>query len=110
MQRLADLLCELYSQKLGFHGVVWIFDITEETMESSDIRSLELITTVFGEAIWQIAVIVTSGWVSMQDEYDLHVAALRETKLIFTYWASFIELGVRVTRFDASKPVLVNFV
>jgi len=87
---------------LKLKGVIYLHRITDNRMQGSAMKNLQLFMKLVGESALSNVVFVTTMWGKVQkndeSEANDHDSELREE-----YWADFLRLGASATRFDGSQ-------
>jgi hypothetical protein len=89
---------------LGFKlkGIVYLHRITDNRMQGSTMKNLQLFTKLVGEAALSNVVLVTTMWGKV-DSGSEEEANSRDSELREEYWGDMIRKGSSATRFDGSK-------
>jgi len=99
-EEIANLLATQYILGLKLKGIVYLHRITDNRMQGSARKNLELFSRLVGDAALSNVVLVTTMWGNVQDEYE---ANRRDNELRSEYWCDMIDKGSSATRFHGSK-------
>jgi len=102
LREITEMLSALYIVSLKLKGVIYLHRITDNRMQGSAMKNLQLFMKLVGESALSNVVFVTTMWGKVQkndeSEANDHDSELREE-----YWADFLRLGASATRFDGSQ-------
>ncbi|KAH0537659.1 hypothetical protein FGG08_005572 [Glutinoglossum americanum] len=100
LEEIANLLSLQYILGVKLIGVLYLHRITDNRMQGSARKNLEMFTKLVGDAALPNVVLVTTMWGLMNDKYE---ANQRYDELREEYWCDMIDKGSLTTRFDGSR-------
>jgi hypothetical protein len=100
LEEIANLLALQYILGVKLIGVLYLHRITDNRMQGSARKSLEMFTKLVGDAALPNVVLVTTMWglVNDKDEANQRYDELREE-----YWCDMIDKGSLTTQFGGSR-------
>jgi len=102
LKEIAETLSALYIVGLRLRGVIYLQRITDNRMQGSSMKNLQLFVKMVGKECLTNVVFATTMWGKLNDE-DIAEANNRDSELRDEYWADFINMGASATRFEGSK-------
>jgi hypothetical protein len=100
LEEIANLLALQYILGVKLIGVLYLHRITDNRMQGSARKSLEMFTKLVGDAALKNVVLVTTMWAQVNDKDE---ANQRYDELREEYWCDMIEKGFLTTLFDGSR-------
>jgi hypothetical protein len=102
LREITEMLSALYIVGLKLKGVIYLHRITDNRMQGSAMKNLQLFMKLVGESALSNVVFVTTMWGKLQKD-DEGEANDHDSELREEYWADFLRLGASATRFDGSQ-------
>jgi len=102
LEEITKLLAAQYILGFQLKGVVYLHRITDNKMQGSNMKNLQLFTKLIGEAALSNVVLVTTMWGKVDPKSEGE-ANNRDSELREEYWGDMIRKGSSATRFDGSK-------
>ena len=102
LKEITEMLSAQYILGFKLKGVIYLHRITDNRMQGSTMKNLQLFTKLVGEAALSNVVLVTTMWGKV-DAKSEEEANSRDSELREEYWGDMIRKGSSATRFDGSK-------
>jgi len=102
LEEITEVLSAQYILRFKLKGVLYLHRITDNRMQGSARKNLDLFTKIIGEEALSNVVLVTTMWGKV-DRKDEAEANARECELRNQYWSDLIRKGSTATRFDGTK-------
>ncbi|KAH7142857.1 hypothetical protein B0J13DRAFT_556110, partial [Dactylonectria estremocensis] len=101
MAEMAEFLATQHASGIPVLGILHLQRITDVRMKKSSLMCLRLLGSLVGEAALQNTILVTTMWDKLAED-DQYVALRREQALINNFWASMVDKGSSMGRFDGT--------
>ncbi|KAF7973131.1 hypothetical protein HWV62_16174 [Athelia sp. TMB] len=100
LSQIASWFAEKYKEKIPLAAIIYLHRISDNMTASFEapLRNLKMFASMCGQSVMPNVVLGTTMWTEVSKETGIR----REEDLKSLYWASMIEKGCKVTRFNDS--------
>ena len=97
-----QVLSAQYILRVKLRGIVFLHRITDNRMQGSTMKNLQLFTKLVGESALSNVSLVTTMWGNVTENNEGE-ANSRDSELRDDFWGDMIRKGSSATRFDGTK-------